>query len=148
DVNQSEIRMVHLGIRRDNPDLYAVDVMDQIYFAGGFSARFTNAIRTKLGLAYAAYGSLTSSYDHPGLFSASVGTKSESTVQAIEAMRKEVNLKQQAAPDEAELKRAKDAILNSFIFNYDSKEKLLGERMTLEFYGYPQNFVEKYRAGV
>jgi len=148
DVNQTEVRMVHLGIQKDNPDLEAVDVMDQIYFAGGFSARFTTDLRTKLGLAYSAGGSISSAYDHPGLFVVGLGTKSEQTIRAIEAMRKEVHLAQQPPPTEQELKEAKDAILNSFIFRYDSKDKLLSERMTLEFYGYPADFAEKYRAGV
>ncbi len=148
DVNQSEIRMVHLGIQRNNPDLYAVDVMDEIFFSGGFSARFTNVLRTQLGLAYAAGGSISAPYDHPGLFTLRVGTKSESTVQAIEAMRKVVaNLDKEPATV-ADLKRAKDSILNSFVFRYDSKDKLMAERMTLEFFGYPVDFVEKYRAGI
>ncbi len=148
DVNQSEIRMLHIGIQRNNPDLYAIDVMDEIYFSGGFSGRFTNAIRTKLGLAYAAGGSISAPYDHPGLFEVSVGTKSESTVQAINASRKQVEVTKLEPPTERELAIAKDSILNSFVFRYDSKEKLLGEQMTLEFYGYPMDFVEKYRAGI
>jgi zinc protease len=69
-------------------------------------------------------------------------------VTAIQAMRKEVAITQQPPPTEEELKRAKDAILNSFVFRYDSKDKLLSERVTLEFYGYPADFVEKYRTGV
>jgi len=46
------------------------------------------------------------------------------------------------------MKRAKDAILNSFIFNFDAPEKVLAERMAYEFYGYPADFLERYRAGV
>ncbi len=49
---------------------------------------------------------------------------------------------------EEEMKRAKDAILNSFIFNFDAPEKVLAERMAYEFYGYPADFLERYRAGV
>ena len=49
---------------------------------------------------------------------------------------------------EAEIKRAKDSILNAFIFNLDSPDKILRERMAYEFYGYPQDYLEKFRAGV
>jgi zinc protease len=38
--------------------------------------------------------------------------------------------------------------LNSFIFNYDSREKTLSEQVTLALYGYPSDFLEKYKAGV
>jgi zinc protease len=48
----------------------------------------------------------------------------------------------------AELASAKDQLLNSFIFHYDSKEKVLAEATELEFYGYPADFLMKYRAGI
>jgi len=47
-----------------------------------------------------------------------------------------------------EIKRAKDSILNGFVFNLDSPDKILRERMAYEFYGYPQDYLEKFRAGV
>jgi zinc protease len=148
DVNQAEIRMGHLSIQRDNPDLYAVDVMDQIFFSGGFSARFVDAIRTKRGLAYEAGGNISAPFDHPGTFVAGGGTKSNTTVEGVKAMKEEVQnvLKEPATAQE--LKRAKDAILNNFIFRFDSKDKVLAERVTYEFYGYPADFLERYRAGI
>ncbi len=45
-----------------------------------------------------------------------------------------------------EIKRAKDSILNSFVFNFDSPEKVLRERMAYEFYGYPADFLERFRS--
>ena len=44
DVNQSVIRMGHLGIDKNNPDLYAIKVMDYI-LGGGFTSRLTNWIQ-------------------------------------------------------------------------------------------------------
>jgi zinc protease len=49
---------------------------------------------------------------------------------------------------EAEIKRAKDSILNGFVFNLDSPEKILRERMAYEFYGYPADYLERFRSGV
>ena len=46
DVNQSNIRMVGLGVTRDNPDYYAISVFNEAY-GGGFSSRLFNDIRTK-----------------------------------------------------------------------------------------------------
>ena len=45
-------------------------------------------------------------------------------------------------PTADELKRAKDSILNSFIFNYDSKPQVLSQQMTYAFYGLPADFLE------
>jgi zinc protease len=47
-----------------------------------------------------------------------------------------------------ELQRAKDNILNSFLFRYDTRDKILAEREKLEFYGYPADYLETYRAAL
>lgn len=90
DVNQSEIRMVSLGIERNNPDYYAVEVMNEV-FGGGFSSRLFSNIRTKQGLAYAVYGSIGASFDHPGVFRIGMGTKSVTTVEAIQSLNAQID---------------------------------------------------------
>jgi zinc protease len=147
DVNQSVIRMVALGIERNSPDYFAVSVMNEI-FGGGMSSRLFKSIRTQQGLAYAVGGGLGSAYDHPGIFTLGVGTKTASTAQAIKALNQQIQELLREPATEAELKRAKDSILNSFIFSIDTPEKVLNERMTYEFYGYPLDFLERFRAGV
>ena len=147
DVNQSEIRMVKLGLERNNPDYFSVEVMNEV-LGGGFSSRLFKAIRTEKGLAYSVGGGIGASFDHPGIFNIGMGTKSSSTVDAIEALRAEL-AKMLTSPATAdEVKEAKDSILNRFIFNFDSKSKVLGERMLYEFYHYPADFLERYRAGI
>jgi zinc protease len=47
-----------------------------------------------------------------------------------------------------ELKQARDSILNGFIFAYDSPDKILGEQLTYELYGYPKDFLERFRDAV
>jgi len=147
DVNQSDITMVDLGIERRNPDFYAVEVMNQI-FGGGFASRLFVNIRTKLGLAYSVGGGIGAAYDHPSITRMFMGTKSGSTAAGIEALRKEMTNLTTGHVTPEEVKRAKDTILNSFIFEFDSKEKVLAERMRYEFYGYPPDFLERFRAGI
>lgn len=147
DVNQSAIFMVDLGITRDNPDYYAVEVMNEV-LGGGFSSRLFSNIRSKKGLAYAVFGSVSSAFDHPGVLQVGMTTKSQTTAASIEALREELDgiVKNPATADE--MKRAKDSILNSFVFRFDSRDKILRERMAYEFYGYPADFLERYRAAI
>jgi zinc protease len=77
-----------------------------------------------------------------------MGTQSGSTAKAIEALNHEIARIIKGGVTQAELKNAKDAILNSFIFEFDSKEKVLAERIRYEFYGYPPDFIERYRTGI
>ncbi len=147
DVNQSSIRMVGLGTMRSNPDYYAIQVFNDA-FGGGFYSRLFRSIRTAKGLAYGVGGGIGTAFDHPGILQIAMGTKSASTVEAIQAIYEEIdNLKTHPLTEE-EIKHAKDSILNSFVFNFDSPDKVLRERMAYEFYGYPADFLEKYRAGI
>ena len=147
DVNQSNVRMVAPGTDRRNPDYFAIEVFNEV-MGGGFSSRLVQDIRTAKGLAYSVGGGIGTSFDHPGITRFVLGTKSERTIESIEALYKDVDeLKSKPITEDA-IKRAKDSILNSFIFNFDTPDKVLRERMAYEFYGYPLNFLEQYRAGI
>ena len=147
DVNQSNIRIVGLGTERSNPDYYALSIMNEV-FSGGFGSRLFQDVRTKRGLAYAVGGAYGASYDHPGVFSVGASTKSATTVATAQAILDEIKDLKTQPFTEIELKRAKDQVLNSFIFSYDSVDKILTEQAKLEFYGYPLDYLDKYRAAV
>jgi len=147
DVNQSDIQMVSLGIERNNPDYFAIEVMNYA-FGAGFSARLTKDLRTARGLAYAVGGGIGSSFDHLGIFRLAMGTKSATTAEAIEGLRQELQKLIDDPPKGEELRSAKDAILNAFVFNFDSSAKVLREQMAYEYYGYPLDFLDRYRTGV
>lgn len=147
DVNQSNVYIVGLGTLRSNPDYIALSVMNEI-FSGGFGSRLFQDVRTKLGLAYSVGGGYGADYDHPGMFRVVAGTKSETTVKAAQAMMDQIEELKTKPFTEDELKRAKDQVLNSFIFTYDTKEKVLAAATRLEFYGYPADFLTRYHDGV
>ncbi len=147
DVNQATIAMLDLGIERSNPDYFAVTVMNEA-FGGGFSSRLFNNIRSKQGLAYNVGGGVGYAWDRPGMTNIEMQTKSATTVEGIEALDKEIDDLQKSPFTPEELKRAKDSILNSFIFQFDTPEKVLHEKMAYEFYHYPLDFLERYRTEV
>jgi zinc protease len=147
DVNQSSIHMVALGTTRNNPDYYAIAVFNES-FGGGFSSRLFNDIRTKRGLAYNVGGGIGANFGHAGILQFVMGTKSQSTIESVQALDEDIdNLAKQPITEE-EIKQAKDAILNAFIFRLDSPDKVLAERLTYEFYGYPLDWLDKFPAEI
>ncbi|HEX7677544.1 MAG TPA: pitrilysin family protein, partial [Thermoanaerobaculia bacterium] len=147
DVTQSNIYLVHggTGVLRSSPDFYATQVMNEI-LSGGFSGRLMNDIRTQRGLAYGVFGGVDTNWDHPGLFQIWIGTKSGSTVEAINAARIDLTDLQTKPFTAGELEQAKESILNAYVFTADSKSKILSQRVNLEFYGYPADFYQQYPA--
>jgi zinc protease len=147
DVNQSNVEMVALGITRKNPDFFATSVFNEA-FGGGFSSRLFGDIRTTKGLAYAVGGGVGAGWDYPGMLRLMVSTKSKTTIESIQALDEEIAELAKRPIDDDEIKRAKDSILNSFVFHFDSPAKVLREKMAYEFYGYPLDFLENFQKGI
>ena len=142
DVNQSTILIAHPGrLRYDDPDYPAVRVMNEV-LGGGFASRLFQTVRTDLGLAYSVFGQYGADYVTPGVFYSGTFTKSESTVQAVRAMRDVIASMQTTPPTSSELELAKESYLNSFVFNFDSDEEVLQRLLTYETYGYPADFLQ------
>ena len=54
DVNQGRVSIGLPTVKRDNPDIYALEVMNEILGGSGFTARITSTVRSNEGLAYSA----------------------------------------------------------------------------------------------
>ncbi len=148
DVTQSFIMMGHLGVRKDDPDFYALEVLNQV-LSGSFAARLMSEIRTRKGLAYAVSGGVDSDWGHPSLAYMYVSTKTETTGAGIDALLEEARgLMGSKPPTEEEVRKARQGLLNSFVFTVDSFQKALNRQLTLEYYGYPPDWTAKYRAGI
>ena len=145
DVTQSNVYVVHPSpATRRTPDYYPLSVMNEILSGGTFSGRLMNDIRTARGLAYGVDGGVNMPWDHSGSFRIWAGTKSGSTVEAINALKIDlVDLTTKPVTAE-ELAQAKESILNAYVFTMDSKAKTLRQQMNLEFYGFPASYYNDY----
>jgi zinc protease len=47
-----------------------------------------------------------------------------------------------------ELRTAKDIVLNSFVFHFDTPGKTLERLLRYEYYGYPKDFLFEYQKGI
>ncbi|MEO0986755.1 MAG: pitrilysin family protein, partial [Cyanobacteria bacterium J06639_14] len=145
-LSQSYIQIGHIGGQRDAPDYAALTVLNEVL--NGFSGRLFNEVRSRQGLAYVVYAFWAARYDYPGLFIGGGQTRSDATVPFIQTVQKEIDTIRQTPVAEEELARAKDSVLNSFVFNFQSPEQTLSRLVRYEYYGYPQDFVFQYRQAV
>ena len=148
DMTQAKIVMGHLGLMRTHPDYYPVVIMNQI-LSGSFGARLFSNVRSKKGLAYDVYGAVGFGWDYPGSASLSMSTKTETTGPGIDALLEEVHkIMETEPPTEEEVSKAKAGILNSFVFSVDSPGKVLGKVLVYEYYGYPLDWLTRFRKGI
>ncbi|HMB98182.1 MAG TPA: insulinase family protein, partial [Balneolaceae bacterium] len=89
------------------------------------------------------FGSYRSGNFYPGTFTAGVMTQSETTAEAIDAIIEQVERLQNEPISEEELQETKDQFLNSIVFQYDSKSKVLNQRLSNEYAGLPKDSFDK-----
>lgn len=145
-LTQSYILIGHLGGQLNSPDYPALSVLNDVL--NGFGGRLFNQVRSRQGLAYSVYGVWSPRYDYPGMFIAGGQTRSDATVPFIQSIFKEIERIRTEPITPEELSYAKESTLNSFIFNFQEPAQTLSRLMRYEYYGYPSDFIFRYRKGV
>ena len=147
DLTQSTVVLGHKGIRADDPHYAAIIVANRI-LGSGFSSRLFNEVRTKRGYAYSVGSSPGTGFRFPGVFMSFCGTKSVTTEAATAVIIDEITRMTTELVTDEELAVAKDGILNSEVFNFDTKREILDRMVMYEMYGYPPDFLEHYQEAV
>ncbi len=148
DVAQSSIRIGHQGaLLSTHPDYYPVQILNEV-LAGSFTSRLFSTVRTEKGLAYSVGGSVGSQFTRIAPFVMATSTKTSTTIEAIRALVDEARRIVDEPPTAAEIARAKQSILNSFIFNAATTQQVLAQQLTYEYYDAPRDWLERYRAGI
>jgi zinc protease len=147
DVTQTNFEIGQPGGELNNPDYPALEVMSDI-LGGGFNSRLFRRLRTQLGYVYGINASWGANYDHPGLFRVSGSTQAPTTVPAIQAAMQEVERMRQEPVTDQELEGAKETVLNSFVFYFDTPGKTISRLLTYYYFGYPKDFIFNYQKAV
>ncbi len=147
DVNQSQVLLGHVGGKMTDPD-YADRIIMNTIMGVGFGSRMVNVVRSKEGLAYTAHSSYGANIGRRGVFFNYAATKSESTGKAINLMIDVIKSMQTDPPTEKELAQGKDSYLNSFVFNFDTRSEVVNRMMQYDFYGLPEDFLQKTKERV
>ncbi len=145
-LTQSSVLMGHVGGTLDSPDYAALSVMNQVL--NGLGGRLLNEVRSRQGLAYNVYAVWSANYDYPGVFIAGGQTRSEATVPFVNATLAELEKMRQQPITDAELAQAKDSVVNSFVFNFQSPSQTLSRVVNYEFFDYPEDFIFQYRQAI
>lgn len=144
DINQASIRFGHLGINRENPDRYAISVMNYILGGGSFTSRIKSTVRSDKGLAYTVGSRYETGEPDRGVFYAFCYTKSESTHKAMRLMLDEVERIRQGGVTDEELANAKDSYINSYVFEFTTPREIVQRLMELEFDNRPPDLLKSY----
>ncbi|MBI1823847.1 MAG: insulinase family protein [Nitrospirae bacterium] len=143
ELAQTSVILGHLGISRNNPDYYPLQVMNYILGGGGFSSRMLANIRENKGLVY-GLDSHFYPYFETGSFRVMFQTKNGSANDAISEVLSEIRKIQNERVSPDELQEAKDYLIGSYPLKMDTYSKLAGILISQEFYGLGLDYFDKY----
>ncbi len=145
--SQSHILLGYPGIKRGDPDLFALYVGNYILGGGGFVSRLTEEVREKRGLVYSVY-----SYFMPmaelGPFEIGLQTKKDQAEEALKLVRDTLNKFIKDGVTESELQAAKANIIGGFPMRIDSNGKILDYLSVIGFYKLPLSYLDEYNTKV
>ena len=144
---QSHIYVGMPGIRRGDPDYFPLLVGNYTLGGGGFVSRLMNEVREKRGYAYSVY-----SYFMPrkleGPFEIGLQTKRESSGDALKIVNQVLDGFLKSGPTPAELKAAKQNLVDGLALRLDSNAELIGYLSLIGFYGLPLDYLDTFQAKV
>jgi len=142
-ITQANIILGNEGISRQNPDFYALSVMNYVLGGGGFASRLVEEIRDKRGLAYSVM-SFFDSGKYPGSFQVVLQTKNASASDAISLVLKEMERIRDNPISEKELEGAKKYLIGSFPLRLDTQAKRATFLNQIEYFGLGLEYPERY----
>jgi zinc protease len=145
DVNQGRVSIGLPAVKRDHPDIYALEVMNEILGGSGFTARITKTVRSNEGLAYSAGSSLSFGVYSPGPFRASFQSKSRTVAYAAQLVFGEIKRLRETPVTEEELKTIKDNLIATFPSQFASKAQTAGVFASDEYTKRDPAFWQTYR---
>lgn len=138
---QSQIRVGWIGVPRNTPDYYVLDVLNTA-LGGSFTSRLNQNLRERNGYAYGA----SSTFDMrstPGPFFAASAVQTDKTVPALKEFFNELTAIRQPIPA-AELDRAKNYLALGFPAGFETTGSVAAQLGDLVIYGLNESAFTEY----
>ena len=144
-VNQGRVSVILPGVTRDNPDYYAIAVMNDILGGGGFTSRITNRVRSDEGLAYSAYSIFPGGTYFTRTFVAAFQSKSSTVLFATQIVLEEMQKIASEEVTDSEMKTAKNSFIQTFPEAFATKSQVAGAMAGEEFTGRAQKNPDHFK---
>ena len=145
EVNQGRVSMGLPTVKRDSPDQYALEVMNEVLGGSGFTSRITKTVRSNEGLAYSAGSGLSIGVWYPGRFRAAFQSKSRTVAYATRLVQDEIRKIREAPVGDEELETIKNSLVQTFPSNFASKAQSMAIFAADEHTGRDPSYWARYR---
>ena len=145
DVNQGRVSIGLPGVKRDHPDVHALELMVDILGGSGFTSRITTTVRSNEGLAYDARAAMSFGVWYPGRFRAMFQSKSPTVAWASELVLEEIRKIRDEGVTPEELTTAQSSLIETFPSSFNSKARSMAIFASDEYTGRDPSYWKTYR---
>jgi len=143
---QSNLRIGHIGIARNNPDFVAVTVMNTI-LGGYFGSRINYNLREKHGYTYGARSGFSARL-FPGDFSVDTDVRNEVTDSSITLIIEELKRIISEEVTDEELQLVKNYLTGIFPLQLETANAVATRVINLKLYGLPKDYYSTYISSI
>jgi zinc protease len=143
DSTQTHVMMGAVSITRNNPDLPALTVANEVFGARDFNALLMQELRVKRGLTYGASSGFNPMHSN-GPFIVNYSTRSDQTNESLKVARKTLQDYIQNGVSSDKLNETKTGLLNSYPLSLSSNQSIVSLLASMGFYGLPSSYLADY----
>jgi zinc protease len=144
EMQQTEIRMGHIGVKRNIPDHIALKVANTIFGESSFSSRLWDEIRQKRGLTYSV-GSHFDQRTEPGEFEISTFTRNDKVYEMVERLLATLHDFREKGVTSAEVEGAKAMLKTRFPHLLETGDDLARQLLILDLNGVPFEYLNTFQ---
>jgi zinc protease len=146
DARETTMLIGGKGIRRDNPDFVAIEVINTV-LGGRFTSMLNDELRVNSGLTYGARSSFSSLKD-AGTFNVSTFTATKTTEPTIDKALEVLKKIHDKGIDDETLTSAKNYVNGQFPPDYETSGQLAGLLTQMFWYGFNESYINNFQANV
>lgn len=147
DIPQTIIQMALPAFSKDDPDYYALILMNQIFGAGGFGSRLMETAREKEGLTYGIYSGLNLRKEAK-LFTIGTSTKNETVSRMLEIIEQESQKIAGTPVTKEELEKAKSYLIGSMPLSLTTTGQITSIVRSLQKDNRPINHLDTFESKI
>ena len=144
---QTHVRMGQPGVKRGDPDYFALYVGNHVLGGSGLVSRLSDEVREKRAMSYSVYSYFIPQREY-GAFTIGLQTKNDQTSEAIDVVKTVLQDYIEHGPTKEELVSSKKNITGGFPLNIASNSKIIGYISMIGFYGLPLDYLDRFNDNI
>ncbi|MEO8593336.1 MAG: pitrilysin family protein [Candidatus Solibacter sp.] len=139
DTQPTAFTIGQLGGVRSDKDFAALEVMGGVLQRHIAERLLRSNVTTEVSVVWGA------GFLQPSLFEINGSSRPPATTGTVRVILEEIERMRTTEASDDDCRLARELLINTIIFNHDTRAKLFSRQMLLDYYGYPKDFLSQHQ---